>query len=200
MADEPGIAVGQPFYTHAGDEREPFARVLLSASGAAVDLTGLTCKFALDDADDSNIISATSTGVTVQPSKSFTSDTARGVLYCYDHGLQNGDQLKLTNGGGSLPSEYATNTVYYVRRVDAHAFRLVKVGSSSPITVATAGTGTHSFTLLGYINYQWQSGDLSDESQAGADYKAFFKVPDGSGGYDTYPREGWWPVRVAVAP
>lgn len=56
--------VQQTYDIHLNDGRTPFKATLLQ-SGSPVNLTGLTVKFKLIAADDSVILAATTTGVTV---------------------------------------------------------------------------------------------------------------------------------------
>lgn len=199
MPDSPGVAVGSAYETHVADYRTPFAKVLLNHTGAGIDLTGKDVEFSLDEDDGTNVIAWTSSGVSIQPTKTFTVDATNDFCLSTDHGLENNDEVVLSNSGGALPSELATSTIYKVQKIDAHSFKLKAVGKSSPITFSGVGTGTHSFYLVGYVHYQWQSGDLAAATEDGTDHKARFRVEGSTTGqYDTYPREGWWPVRVNV--
>lgn len=71
-----------------GDFRTPFAATL-QQDETAVDLTGLTVKFALDELDGTNVIAATSSGVTVTTAASgevqyaFSSSVAAGTYAAY---------------------------------------------------------------------------------------------------------------------
>lgn len=199
MADSEGVAVGEVYQTHKDDYRSAFTAILRGPTGAAIDLTGLAPEFSLDQANNTNIIGNTNTGVTVQTTKAFTVDTTLGLLKCTDHGLLNGDEIIFS---GTLPTELTASVIYKVRFVDLHSFRVIAIGKTAPITAfATAGTGTLYFYVKGYVAYQWQSGDLGTVSPEGSDYKARIRLPTATAGqYDTYPREGWWPVKVNVKP
>ena len=71
-----------------GDYRTPFA-VTLQQDGTAVDLTGLTVKFALDELDGTNVIAATASGVNVTTAASgevqytFSTSVPAGVYAAY---------------------------------------------------------------------------------------------------------------------
>lgn len=199
MSDSEGIPVGAVYQTHKDDYRSAFTAILRGPTGAAIDLTGLSPEFSLDQADNTNIIANTNTGVTIQPTTAFTVDTTLGLLKCTDHGLLNDDEVILA---GTLPTELTAAIIYTVRKIDRHSFRLIAIGKTSPITAfATAGSGTLMFYIKGHVLYQWQSGDLATVSPEGSDYKARIRLPTATAGqYDTYPPEGWWPVMVNVKP
>lgn len=108
-----------------------------------------------------DLVAWTSSNVTSQPTKAFASDTTVGIksLYCVNHGLRTGMQVKLTTSG-TLPTGLATASRYYVVRVNGHNFWLCKQRTGTPIEITDTGSGTHNFEILGHVQYQPQAADV----------------------------------------
>lgn len=67
-----------------------------------------------------------------------------------NHGMSNGQQVRLTNSGGALPAGLSAGTTYYVVGVTANTFQLsTTLGGSAVNITGAAGGGTHTLTLLG---------------------------------------------------
>ena len=197
MAGQP---IGQPFITHTDDNKSPLSVILKSPNGGALDVASYTIAFAVDEHDDANLIPATATGVSKQPTTTVTVDTTNEEWISVNHGLVTGDEIILSNSGGALPTGFAAATRYFVRDVSPHRFKLAYKPNTNPIALTAAGTGTHSYYIVGNVIYQWQSGDLPAITADDEDHKAYFIVDDGSGNVDTWPRNGWIAVRVITAP
>lgn len=109
-----------------------------------------------------DLVAWTSSNVTIQPPKTFVSDTTTGIqsLYSVDHGLRVGMQVKLTTTT-TLPTGLAVSTRYFVNRVNGHNIWFCKQRTGTPIAITDVGTGTHSFAIIGHVQYQPQSGDVN---------------------------------------
>ena len=143
------------------------------------DLTGKTVKFRMWLCASGTVtdkIIATSTGVTIHPAKSFTFDVTNDWLYSVDHGIVNGDEIELTTTGSLSGTGFAVSTRYFARDVSGHKFRLGLSPSGSAIEVAAAGSGTHSFKIIGSVKYTWAAGDLNTVNT----YRAEWQVGDGT--------------------
>ena len=92
------------------------------------------------------------------PSTSTTSftfedaDVNTGTEYITEtaHGMSNGQQIRLTNSGGALPTGLSAGITYYVVGVTANTFQLsTTLGGSAVNITAAAGGGTHTVSLQG---------------------------------------------------
>lgn len=86
---------------------------------------------------------------TAVPAAAFTASATTDALTSNGHGLANGDQVVVSNSGGGLPGGLATSTIYYVISTATNTFQLATAPSGSAINLTSAGTGTHTFNLLG---------------------------------------------------
>ena len=142
----------------------PWSFYVADVDGAVLDLSGYTVKFhAWKDSTcpATDLVAETATGVTVQPTKTFTSDITTNIqsLYCVNHGLRVGMQLLLTTTT-TLPTGLTLSTRYFVQRINGHNFWLCKQQGGNAIAITDAGTGTHSFAILGHVQYQPQAADV----------------------------------------
>jgi len=170
-----------------GDTLTPWSFFIEDLNGTVPDLDDYdSVEFhALDDSacPATDLVAWTSSNVTVQPTKTFTSDTATGIksLYSVNHGLKVGMQLKLSTTT-TLPTGLNNTQRFFVVRVNGHNFWVCKQRTGTPIEITDSGTGTHSFEILGHVQYQPQAGDVTT---AGT-YKAEIRIEE-SGKYETLP-------------
>lgn len=170
-----------------GDTLTPWSFYIEDLNGTVPDLDDYdSVEFhALDDSacPATDLVGWTSSNVTVQPTKAFTSDTTTGIksLYSVNNGLKVGMQLKLSTSG-TLPTGLSTTERFFVVRVNGHNFWLCKQKTGTAIEITNAGTGTHNFEILGHVQYQPQSGDVNT---AGT-YKVEIRLEE-AGEYETLP-------------
>ena len=72
-------------------------------------------------------------------------------------GLKDGDQLILTTTT-TLPAGLTTSTRYYVRDPEPNRFKLSLSPNGSLIDVTDTGTGTHSYYVVGSVQYTFLAG------------------------------------------
>jgi hypothetical protein len=74
------------------------------------------------------------------------SNASPAVFTLVDHGLQEGDIIRLETTG-TLPSPFAVKTNYYVvyNGLTTSTFQLASEDEGDPINSTTAGSGTHSY-------------------------------------------------------
>lgn len=170
----------EPFELALGDTRTPVGRTLRQG-GKAVDLSGLSVEFRLLDSDGDDVQDWTSTGITTESTFTFTGDGTTDRLTAAEHGLIQGDEIKLTTTGG-LPGGLSTGQRYYVRDVLPNSFKLTESPGGAPIDLSSAGTGTHTARPLGRVQYDFAAGNVD---AAGTFYGQFRIVE--SGEYTTFP-------------
>jgi hypothetical protein len=168
-----------------GDTRTPLGAVLYQG-GKPVDLSSLTVKVLGKKNDGTAWIATavgTQTGITAHPTTTFTADATTDRITANGHKAKNGMEVLLTNQGGALPAGLAASTRYIVKAADANSFALSLVTNGADVDITGAGTGTHSFAIVGSVQYDFQTADVA----AAGTYWLWFKVYDGSSEIDTFP-------------
>lgn len=169
----------------------PLNAVLRHGNGDPIDLSAYTVKAAMELVDGTSELAATSTGVTAHPTQAFTASGTTALATCNGHGVQDGDQIVVANSGGALPSGLAASTRYFAVQVNPNTFGLATVPGGQSV-IAGAGTGTHTFYIVGSVQYDFASGNV-DTAQI---QRLWFELS--SGGETKYMPEGdrWIEVRV----
>lgn len=79
----------------------------------------------------------------------FTITPATGLLTFSGFTPTNGNTYRLSNSGGTLPSELSVNTLYYVVNASGSTCKLATSSGGTALTFESAGTGSH---FLGQIH------------------------------------------------
>jgi hypothetical protein len=177
-----------------GDSRSPLEIQLRDGGSEPIDLASLTVKAQAETPTGTSTVAETTTGVTAQPTSTFTVDTSADELLVNAHGLVDGDQVQVSTSG-TLPSGLAASTRYFVRGATPNRFQLAAKPAGAPLDITSSGSGTHSVWLVGHVRYVVPS---AINGTAG-EYLIWFTVYDVSNNRDTFPsaRDG---LRVIVAP
>lgn len=121
------------------------ARTIPSLLGTALGIPAFTVKVG-GVATSAYAINNT-TGIITLTKKTFTADSATDIITSTSHGFTSNQAIKVENSGGALPAPLVTNTLYYVRDVTTHTFKLsASAGPGSAINLTTNGTGTQSIS------------------------------------------------------
>lgn len=103
------------------------------------------------------VVAETSTGVSVEPSKTVSYDSVTGKIKLYEHGLDKDDEVIYTvSGGGNTMGDLVSGERYFLRDVTEHYFKLCKEKEGTAITL-DAGSGTHTIKVVGQVIYTPQS-------------------------------------------
>jgi hypothetical protein len=158
-----------------GNTLFPLNSIITNGNGDPIDLSGYTVKFRMVEKDDTTsvIVNDGTTGITAHPTQNFTASATTDRLTCNGHGVQAGNQIIVSNSGGGLPTGLAASTRYFATEVGANSFKLAETENGAPIDITGAGTGTHSFYILGSVQYDWQSGDVDEAGEFYAWFKLF---------------------------
>lgn len=116
--------------------------------------SGITAKFEIETESGTSVLPATATGMTAHPTQTFTA-ASTGLATCNGHGVKEGDQI-VVSSNGTLPSGLATSTRYWAVNVTPNAFGLASVPGGVTV-IAGAGTGTHTFYVVGSWQYDFSS-------------------------------------------
>lgn len=176
-----------------GDTLMPMNRVL-RLNGNPIELSGYTVEALMKDISGNVVLAATSTGVTAQPTQTFTAATT-DIITCNGHGVIDGDQVVLSNSGGALPAGLSASTRYYATDITPNTFKLLAIPTGGAVDITGTGTGTHSFYIVGSVQYDFSSLTVDEAGQ----FKFWFVLSSG-GEYFHVPDNGEIPVEIqAVA-
>lgn len=154
-----------------GDILLPMNAVLKLGNGDPIDLSAYTVAFIMELDDGTSEIAETSTGVTAHPTQAFTVDTTLDLVKCVGHGVEEGDQI-IVASTTTLPTGLAASTRYFARDVNPNAFKLEAYPGSGAIDISTAGSGTHTFYVVGSVQMDFAAANVDT---AGI-YRAWFTL------------------------
>lgn len=86
------------------------------------------------------------------PTFTFTAVAGDTKLTAAAHGFVVGDMLKFSTTG-TLPTGIVANRCYEILQASANYIKVCEMGGASPITMTTAGTGTHTATVSSHLVY-----------------------------------------------
>jgi hypothetical protein len=159
-----------------GDTLLPL-NALITLDGNPVDLSAYTVKFRMVEKGDTAtvIVNDGTTGVTAHPTQTFTVDTSTDHLKKIAHGVKEGQQV-VVSSTTTLPTGLSASTPYFALNVTPNAFQLATLPGGAAIDITGAGSGTHSFYIVGSVQYDWQTTD----TDAAGDFYAWFRLFTGS--------------------
>lgn len=201
---------------NVGDQLTPISRLLWddgfdnSLSGATVYFRLIAAKGHPTLAENTVKLNDVTTGVTIEPAKTFTADTTNGWYTANGSGFErllremetgvDGIEAYVSNSGGAICTPLSTSARYFVLKTGTtqNYFKLGTAPNATPIPPTGAGTGTHSIKLFGHVQYAPQSTWATDAPEG--DYKAWFVVSIG-GVKTRFPNnDDGFTVRIKAAP
>ena len=99
------------------------------------------------------------TGVTEHPTQTFTAVVASNRLICNGHNMEDNQQVVVSTSG-ALPGGLSAATRYYARNTTPNDFQLSERPNGPAIDITSTGSGTHSFYVVGTVQYDFQTGDV----------------------------------------
>ena len=178
-----------------GDTLIPLNTVLRWGNGNPVNLAAYTVAFKMELQDGTAELAETSTGVTANPTQSFTASASTDLLACDDHGVEEGDQIIVANSGGALPTGLAASTRYFAIQVTPNSFALATTPYGPAIDITGAGSGTNTFYIVGSVQMDFASANVDT---AGI-YYAWFTLTSSSEKKTLPEGDRWIEVRVVNA-
>ena len=130
---------------------------MLERNGDPVNLADYTVKMRIEEEGGTVIVNDSTTGINAHPTQTFTA-ASTGLATCNGHGVKDGDQI-VVSSSGTLPSGLAASTRYFAVNVTPNAFGLATTPGGQSV-IAGAGTPTHSFYIVGSLQYDFQAGDV----------------------------------------
>jgi hypothetical protein len=140
-----------------GDTLLPL-NVIVELNGQQVDLSAYTVTLRIEE--DGGTAIQTGASVTSHPTQTFTASTSTDLLTCNGHGVKEGQQIIVANSGGALPTGLAASTRYFAVQVNPNTFGLATLPGGPLIDITGAGTGTHTFYIVGSLQYDFAAGDV----------------------------------------
>lgn len=175
-----------------GDTGDPLDVVLRDKNGNPYNLALYTVKAKMELENGTEELAPTSTGVTVHPTQIFTAEADDDYLTCVGHGLAVGDQIVLANSGGALPSGLLSATRYWPTQITSNRFQLSAYPGGPSLPLASDGSGTNTFYVVGSVRYAFASGNV-DTAQ---NLRLWFVLSDTL----TEPKgDSWFEIRVVNA-
>lgn len=98
------------------------------------------------------------TGVTANPTKTFTASASENRLTCNGHQLRDGQQVVFA--GATLPGGLTAATRYFVRNATPNDFQVSLRPNSTVVDISSAGSGSMTFYVVGTVKYEFQTGDV----------------------------------------
>lgn len=167
-----------------GDTRTPLGCILMQ-NGKPVDLAGLTVTVVIEQEDGDAEQVDTATGVTAHPTFTFTADATNDYIVRNSHLVKTGDQIIVSNSGGALPAGMAASTRYFARDVEDNCFKVALTRNGNVVDITGAGTGTHSFYVVGSVQYDFSTANMNEAGN----YWLWFRTSEG-GEIDHFPHDG----------
>jgi hypothetical protein len=149
---------------------------VISIGADPVDLSLYTVKFRMVEQDDTTsvVVDDLTTGITVHPTQTFTA-AVNDRLTCNGHGVTESNQI-VVSSTNTLPTGLAASTRYFPVEITPNAFKLAEYPGGPAIDITGAGSGTHSFYVVGSVQRDWQSTDVDEAGN----FLAWFKLFTGS--------------------
>jgi hypothetical protein len=161
-----------------GDTRTPFG-FKLRQDGKPVDLSDKTVKvIGKKDNGDAWIAEVETTK---NPTREFTVETTNNWILDEDHKAEEGDQI-IVSSTTTLPGGLTAATRLFVRDAEPNRFKVAEYPGGPAIDITSAGTGTHSYYIVGSGQYAWQDADVAAKGV----FWLWVRVYDGEA-YDTFP-------------
>jgi hypothetical protein len=140
-----------------GDTLLPLNRIIrLGPNRDPVDLSTFgAVKFEIEYDSGTSLLAATATGVTIHPTQTFTLDSTNNWVYGAAHGYNVGDVFVPATTGSLSGTGLTVATRYKIVSRDIDWFKVSLTSGGNPITIAGAGTGTHTGYVVGSVQYDF---------------------------------------------
>jgi hypothetical protein len=169
-----------------GDTLLPL-NVIVELNGQQVDLSAYTPTLRIED--ESGTVIQASASVTSHPTQAFTASGTTALATRNSHGVKEGQQVIVATDG-TLPSGLAASTRYFAVQVNPNTFGLATTPGGVSV-IAGAGTGSHTFYVVGSLQYDFAAGDVD-----AAGYFRAWVILTASAETHTFPADGHIPIEI----
>lgn len=130
--------------------------------GEPYDWEGKTPSVILEE-DDGTAIAEAGT-VTAHVTQTVTLDSTNNWIHCERHGIKVGNQVRFATSGSLGSTGLTASTTYIVVESDPLWFKVSLSAGGQAITIAGAGTGTHTVYVVGSIQYEYHADEVDTAS------------------------------------
>jgi len=169
-------------YRSVNDTLYPIATVLLDQAGNPIDVGSLTVQFSMVTHPAGTLeVDWTATGVTKQPTQTFTTSASTDKATCVAHSLRANDQI-IVSTTTTLPAGLSASTRDFVRDGKPNSFKFSLEPNGAVVDITSAGSGTHRLYLVGHVQYDFTAGNVDTDGM----YRCAFRI-NTSSEYGTFP-------------
>jgi hypothetical protein len=163
--------------------------IMVELNGNPVNLATYDTTFRLET-DDGTVVQASAV-TTKHPTQDFTLDATNNWIYCVTHGFEPG-QIWVPSTSGSLSGTGLTaSTRYVILEKDVDWFRVSLRTGGAAVTIAAAGTPTHSGYVVGSVQYQPVTADVT----TARNLRGWVNIATGANPF-TFPADGHIPIEI----
>lgn len=165
-----------------GDTYKPLNSIIKYGDDP-LDIGSLTVKFRMEQDDGASVIAEATTGVTKQPTVTFTVDTTRDVIKATAHGIKKmlADGLPaqvVLASTTTIPAGLTVAIRLFPVNVTENEFQLALTANGPAIDITSTGTGTHTYYIVGSVQKTFLAADVDTAGR----YRAWWSVYSGSDG------------------
>jgi hypothetical protein len=131
--------------------------IICYLNGDPYDWTGKTAAFVLEEDDGTDLTEAGT--ATAHPTQTFTADATTDRLTCVGHGVKLNDQV-IVASTTTLPTGLSASTRYFAVSVTPNSFKVDLEPNGPGIDITGAGSGTHTFYIVGSVQIDFGAGDV----------------------------------------
>lgn len=143
-----------------GDLLQPVNTIIMYGDDP-YDVAALTVKFQMEEeATGTSVVAESTTGVTIHPTKVFTLDSTNNWIKCNAHGYQVGQTWVSATSGSLSGTGLTAATRYMVVERDQDWFRVAVRSGGAAVTIAAAGSGTHTGFIVGSVQKVFLAADV----------------------------------------
>jgi hypothetical protein len=168
--------------------------VLRRGNSTPIPLASYTVKWFMETESGTSEVAETVTGVTAEPTQTFTASTSTDLLTCNDHGVEEGDQIIVATSG-TLPTGLSASTRYWAVQVTPNSFGLASTPQGSQIDITGAGSGTHTFYVVGSVQIAIAAANVDTVGT----YRLWITRTSGSDKWTHPEGNRWYEVRIVEA-
>jgi hypothetical protein len=159
-----------------GDTLKPLNSILYYGDDP-YDIAALSVKFQMEGEDNgTSKVAESTTGVTIHPTQTFTLDSTNNWIKCDAHGFKVGQTWVPATSGSLSGTGLTAATRYRIVETDQDWFRVSLRSGGAAVTIAAAGSGTHSGFIVGSVQKAFLAADVNAVGR----YSAWWTVYSGS--------------------